>query len=247
MTNTRSRNARILVLALRTPADRTVDIGLICTDMDRTLTDRMLRVVPAVMVALDRARKHGVRIVLATGRTPKELSRRGGFFRHFDAVVVEGGALYGDPQALTPLSPNAHLVDELDAWLQHQGIEHRRGAFAISIPRHAGNALRSFSKVKRFNAIPNRDRIDITLAGVDKGRALRRLVKERFSDLDGKRLAFADGENDLTLFDAVHYRVAVANAVPELKKEAHEILDGYGGKAVARFLGTRLLPPVETP
>lgn len=238
-------NASFLVLALRTPDDRQVSIGLICTDMDRTLTDRSLRVVPAAMVALDRARRHGIRIVLATGRTPRELSRRGGFFRHFDAVVVEGGALYGDPNHLKPLSPDTDLVDDLALWLEKQAIKHRRGALAISIPRDAGRALRSFAKVKKFNLIPNRDRIDITLAGVDKGRALRRLVKERFPDIQGKRLAFADGENDLPLFQASHYRVAVANAVPALKKQAHEILDDYGGKAVARFLGTRLLPPLE--
>lgn len=233
------------MLALRTPTGRTVPIGLICTDMDRTLTDRSLRVVPSAMAALDRARNHGVRIVLATGRTPKELSRRGDFFRHFDAVVVEGGALYGDPRRLQPLNPHQHLVDELAVWLKEGGIEHRRGSLAVSIPREAGKAVRRFSDVKRFNLIPNRDRIDITLAGVDKGRALRRLVKEQFPDLEGKRLAFADGENDLTLFDAAHYRVAVSNAVPELKEQAHEILEGYGGRAVARFLGGRLLPVEE--
>ncbi len=238
-------NASFLVLPLRTPDDRQVPIGLICTDMDRTLTDRSLRVVPAAMVALDRARKHGVRIVLATGRTPRELSRRGDFFRHFDAVIVEGGALYGDPHRLKSLSPRADLVDELALWLEKQAIPHRRGALAISVPRDANRSLRRFANVKKFNVIPNRDRIDITLAGVDKGRALRRLVKERFADVQGRRLAFADGENDLALFQAAHYRVAVANAVPELKEQAHEILDDYGGKAVARFLGTRLLPSLE--
>jgi len=239
------RNACLLVLPLRTPDDRQVPIGLICTDMDRTLTDRSLRVVPAAMVALDRARKHGIRIVLATGRTPKELGRRGDFIRHFDAVVVEGGALYGDPHHLKPLSPHPHLVDELALWLEKQAIEYRRGALAISVPRNADRALRRFGNVKRFNLIPNHDRIDVTLAGVDKGRALRRLVKERFTDVHGRRLAFADGENDISLFEASHYRVAVQNAVPELKKKAHEVLDGYGGRAVASFLGTRLLPSVH--
>jgi len=236
---------RTPVLSLQTSDDRRVDIGLICTDMDRTLTDRRLRIVPAAMVALDRARKHGVRIVLATGRTPNELGRRGGFFRHFDAVVVEGGALYGDPRRLKPLSDHSHLVDELDLWLEGQGIERRRGALSISVARESGVKVATFPRVKKFSLMPNRDRIDITLAGVDKGRALRRLVKERFPDLAGRRLAFADGENDLALFGAAHYRVAVGNAVPELKELAHEVLDGYGGSAVARFLGNRLLPKKE--
>jgi hydroxymethylpyrimidine pyrophosphatase-like HAD family hydrolase len=213
--------------------------------MDRTLTDRRLRVVPAAMVALDRARKHGVRIVLATGRTPKELSRRGGFFRHFDAVIVEGGALYGPPSDLRPLVADSDLVDELDVWLEKQRIERRRGSLAISIPRAAGRAMRGFARIRRFNLAPNRDRIDITLAGVDKGRALRRVIRQQFPGLAGRRLAFADGENDLSLFEAAHYRVAVANAVPELKRAANEVLPGYGGRAVARFLGQRLLPSQE--
>lgn len=213
--------------------------------MDRTLTDRRLRVVPTAMVALDRARTLGVRIVLATGRTPKELQGRGDLLRHFDGLVVEGGALYGDSDELKPLRPHAHLIDQLGVWLGKQGIDHRRGSYAVSVARATERRVRRFPKIRGFHLAANRDRIDITLAGVDKGRALRRLLRERFGDLAGRRLVFADGENDASLFRAAHYRVAVANAVPELKRHAHEVLPEYGGKAVARFLSNRLLPAAE--
>ena len=70
-------------------------IGAVVTDLDRTLTDRTLRVHPATIRTLRRLRRAGVRLVLATGRSLRELRARRGLLSTFDAFILEGGGTSG--------------------------------------------------------------------------------------------------------------------------------------------------------
>ena len=209
------------------------------TDLDRTLTDRTLRVHPATIRTLRRLRRAGVRLVLATGRSLREFRARRGLLSTFDAFILEGGGLVGPPDALRFTNPRIAHLEELRSWMGRRNLEHRFGRTCVSIARSERKRLHGFPHLDRFQVAPNHDRIDITLRGVHKGSGLRALPPGVLGR--GNVLAFGDGENDLPLFRAADYRVAVANAVPLLRAAADETTDEYGGRGVRGFLETRLL------
>lgn len=83
---------------------------------------------------------------------------------------------------------------------------------------------------RRMNRLPAED---VLQAVGDKSAALRDLMKRH--DLAPAQVAFVgDDLNDLLAFDAVGVRIAVANAVPELKRRADYITERPGGHGAAR-------------
>lgn len=64
---------------------------------------------------------------------------------------------------------------------------------------------------------------------------------ERVGCRPGQIIAFGDNLNDLGLFDTAGTRVAMANAVPELKARADHVTDGNDEDGVARWLAAHLL------
>jgi Cof subfamily protein (haloacid dehalogenase superfamily) len=51
-------------------------------------------------------------------------------------------------------------------------------------------------------------------------------------------IGIGDGYNDIHLFNAVNFRVAMGNAVPELKQAADLVIDSVKDDGLARFLAT---------
>ncbi|WP_249028961.1 HAD family hydrolase [Tannockella kyphosi] len=49
-------------------------------------------------------------------------------------------------------------------------------------------------------------------------------------------LVFGDGENDLTMFDAVKYPIAMGNAMDNVKKAAYEVIKTNNEDGIACFL-----------
>lgn len=224
---------------LRTRAG-SLHVQTIATDLDRTLTDAGLRVVGGALESLRQARARGVRTILLTGRSEKELRRRGRLLESFDAYVAESGAILGQDGEFHPLVAGGPRWTSFLYWLEAAAIPHRAGQACVSIradllKRVQGGARRFGVAIHR-----NRDRIDVTPGACDKGTgllaALGRLGAEARSCL-----VFGDAENDLPAFREAGYCVAVGNAEPRLKQAAEEVAPGYGGRAVANFLRRRVL------
>jgi len=223
---------------LETPRG-TLDVRTVAFDLDRTLTDERLRAVPAALRAIDGLREAGTTTILVTGRIRREMSTRRALLARFDGLVLESGGLIGsDVRALRPTSTRTPAVDGLARALDDLGVDYERGDTCLSISTSDESALASIDLRRTgLAAHRNRDRIDVTARGVDKGAGLRMLLQA-----DGRPvLAFGDGENDRPLFEAADHRVAVANAVPELRALAHEATAQYGGRGVAAYLNERLL------
>ena len=68
-----------------------------------------------------------------------------------------------------------------------------------------------------------------------KDRAIR-LLMETYGLADHKLVVFGDQENDLDMFRTADHAVAVANAIPELKAHASEIIGSNEEDSVARYL-----------
>lgn len=69
---------------------------------------------------------------------------------------------------------------------------------------------------------------------VDKGRGV--LFIKNLLNFKGKVIAFGDSQNDIPLFRVADVKVAVSNALPEIKELADIVLDKPNGQGVIDFL-----------
>ncbi|MGW8119875.1 Cof-type HAD-IIB family hydrolase [Staphylococcus xylosus] len=114
----------------------------------------------------------------------------------------------------------------------------------ISVHDAMGNCKTTASQIKHYESevyiIASDDEwIDIADLGVNKGTTIRRIQRLlQISPTD--TIAFGDGLNDIDLFKAAKYKVAMDNAYPELKKEANLIAKNNDEDGVVQTLNLLL-------
>ncbi|WP_323702524.1 Cof-type HAD-IIB family hydrolase [Mammaliicoccus sp. Dog046] len=97
----------------------------------------------------------------------------------------------------------------------------------ITVHDAKGNCMKTAESIKYFEnevyIVASEDYwIDITDLGVNKGTTINRI--QNILNIDpSETIAFGDGLNDIDLFKAAKYKVAMDNAYSELKKEANLI------------------------
>ena len=216
--------------------------AVLATDLDRTFTTPELRLDPAALLAARSLRRRGIRLVLATGRPQALLPELQVLEPLFDGFIVEGGAMWGRPGGWTLPARHTAGVHGLAAALTELGVDVRPGLASFSIPRRAESLLSGRPELAHCTIHPNRDRIDIVPSGIGKGVALRQLLATWDPPVQPV-VAIGDGENDLDLLFAAEHGVAVANAVPALRKVAHEVTPGPSSQGFV-WLADQLLPPM---
>lgn len=210
--NTRQATPRNALEPPTVPQGRT---PVVATDLDRTFTQEDLRLSPEALRKARQLRAKGVRMVLVTGRKAADLplpQLRGAF----DAMVLEGGAVWGRPGQWTiPPAPPAFW--DLAEGLARQGHDVQEGWASFSVSAQANDDLAATSIPASANL--NVDRIDVTPSGVDKGTGFG----EALADLRIATpwvLSIGDAPNDLPLARMAHASVAVSNAHPSLVEAA---------------------------
>lgn len=223
-------------------------IQVVATDLDRTFSREDLSIDPEALDLVAALRRAGVLTVLATGRTEGEVHHKTGLPEAFDGYVLECGARSGRWGRLKDANVGLGGLDRMCAELKAEGIEAWRGPMSASVARADVARATELAVRHGVTVLPNKDRVDLVPAGIDKGVGLARLLQDI---APGRRLhvaAIGDGENDLGLLRAADHRVAVANAVPGLRDLAYEVAplpaaDGFKWFArrvlEARLLGSR--------
>lgn len=212
---------------------RRPEVDALAVDYDRTLTDPELRPVPEAIDALVEARRRGKATLVVSGRDLPFLERELG--HAVDAIVAENGCLVRGPDGeVVATSPTKW---DLRACLAPLGIPIEYGEHLASLD--AAEADRVAEALARAGVqadlVPNRDRVMVLPRGVDKAAGLRRALG--LLGVEPYRAAAAgDGENDVPMLLAVGHRIAVANAVDELKRVAHEVTSRPGGHGVAEWV-----------
>jgi len=82
---------------------------------------------------------------------------------------------------------------------------------------------------------PHMKDLHITDEFATKEHAVAELLKITQIDVD-RTIGIGDGHNDLHLFNAVKTRVAMGDAVDELKAEATTVIDSVSGEGLAKYL-----------
>jgi hydroxymethylpyrimidine pyrophosphatase-like HAD family hydrolase len=209
----------------------------LATDYDGTLAQHG-DVEASTVAALRQLRETGRKLVLVTGREMPDLLKVCHFTETFDRIVAENGALLHNPvdqssKILAP-EPPEEFVDALRA----------RGVSRLSIGLGIVATSELYSGVVQetiqelglpLQAIPNKGALMILPTNVDKATGLRIALSELHLQ-PSEVVGVGDAENDSVFLAMCGYSVAVANAIPALKKQADLVTRGRNGAGVEELI-----------
>ena len=222
-------------------------IKIVFFDIDGTLIDMQTkRITPATLDTLRRLRAGGVKICLATGRSPVTLPEIPGIA--FDAYITFNGSLcYTETDTIfsQPIAPGdvRTLVRNADALGRPVAVA-TRYKLANEVPRIVQDfdALCETQQIYQLMlGCRKRDypavlqgahgakiaawwdrAVDVIPAGGGKGIGIQKTLAY-FGLTPAQAAAFGDGNNDCEMLDAVGMGVAMGNASPELKARANAV------------------------
>lgn len=189
------------------------------------------------LAALERLLASGRQLILVTGRQLPDLMA---IFPQIDRcvrVVAENGAILYRPgardQKLLAPAPPAEFIEAL----LRQGIEPAVGHAVVATWRPHDMAVREVIHELKldWNVILNKDAVMALPAGIDKASGLRAALNELGRSLD-ETVGIGDAENDFCLLETCAVGVAVANALPSVKKRADLVTSGNHGAGVAELI-----------
>jgi hydroxymethylpyrimidine pyrophosphatase-like HAD family hydrolase len=214
---------------------------VLAADYDGTLAEHG-ELAAATAGELERLRAAGWQLVLVTGRQLDDLRSVCPRLDLFAAVVAENGALLhrpasGESRPLAPPPP-----DDFVAALRRRGVAPLAvGAVIVAtLLPHLQTVRQTIAELRLPLAIVlNRDAVMVLPAAVDKGSGLTQTLAILGLD-DAEIVALGDAENDLPLFRACRFAIAVGNALPEVRAAAHLVTVGAAGAGAREAIG-RLL------
>jgi HAD superfamily hydrolase (TIGR01484 family) len=205
----------------------------VACDYDGTLAHNGL-VNEETVAALERLRSSGRRLIMVTGREMGDLRQRFSRLDLFDRVVAENGALLYCPKerkekALAE-APSEDFVSLL---------EERIGA-SVSVGRsivatwepHETTVLETIRDLGlELQVIFNKGAVMVLPSGVNKATGLKAALEE-LGLSPHNTVGVGDAENDHAFFSLCECSVAVANALPSIKKQADWVTRGDHGAGV---------------
>lgn len=135
------------------------------------------------------------------------------YFQQTDQTIIKFSVMDKDKQKLTKI--RNRILDKFKVSVTPVDI--------FSVPKSFRNKGEDY---------PNPFGIDIMPENITKAEAIKVLTKELNINVS-KTIAFGDGMNDIEMFDVVGYKVAMGNAVQELKAMADMITDTNNESGVA--------------
>jgi hydroxymethylpyrimidine pyrophosphatase-like HAD family hydrolase len=209
----------------------------LATDYDGTIADEGVVDRPT-LAALERLRGGARRLILVTGRDLTDLQRVMPRLDLFDLVVAENGALLYDPanheeHALGDAPPAAFVerLRELGVAPLWEGQ-----VIVATCEPNEGKVLSAIRDLGLDLEITfNKGAVMVLPAGITKASGLRRALAQL--GLSPRNcIGVGDAENDLAFLDVCGLTVAVANALPSVKRHAAFVTTGTRGAGVAELI-----------
>ncbi len=210
-------------------------VALAC-DYDGTLAHDGT-VADETVVALERLRESGRKLILVTGRQLDDLMRVFARLDLFDRVVVENGALLYRPatrdERRLAEPPPPGFVDALRA----RGVPLSVGRVIVATvsPHEVAvvDVIRDLGV--DLAVILNKGSVMVLPSGTDKATGLAVALEEL--GLSARNVvAVGDAENDQAFLAMCGCAVAVANALPTLKEQADLVTAGARGAGVVELV-----------
>jgi phosphoglycolate phosphatase (TIGR01487 family) len=208
----------------------------LATDYDDTLATAG-RIAPEVVDGLRRLRGSGRRVLLVTGRELDDLLKVCPEIQLFERVVAENGGVLFRPstqEALLLADPPPRAFCDL---LRRKGVPFSAGRVVVGthVP-HEEQVLDAIRKLGlELQVIFNKGAVMVLPSGTNKATGLQTALDElRLSA--ARVVAIGDAENDHALLRMCGCGVAVANAIPSLKKEADVVTHAKNGRGVLEVI-----------
>jgi len=202
-------------------------------DYDGTLAHHG-RVNDETVVALERLRGSGRRLIMVTGRELDDLQQSFSRLEMFERVVAENGALLYCPKTrmekLIAEPPREEFVRMLE----------ERGVSPVSVGRsivatwepHEVTALKTIRDLGlEMQVIFNKGAVMVLPSGVNKATGLKAALDE-LGLSPHNTVGVGDAENDHAFLNLCECSVAVANALPAIKEGADLVTRGDHGAGV---------------
>lgn len=209
----------------------------LATDYDGTIASEGT-VDDATVEALDRARRSGRHLIMVTGRRLPDLLTAFPQVDLFERVVAENGALLYTPatreERLLAQPPSEALVQRL----------RERGASPLSVGRAIIATWEPYDTVAleaihelglEYGVIFNKGAVMLLPSGINKAVGLVAALRE-LGISPHSAVAVGDAENDHAFLRIAEASVAVANALPSVKKEADYVTAAPRGAGVAELI-----------
>jgi hydroxymethylpyrimidine pyrophosphatase-like HAD family hydrolase len=212
----------------------------LATDYDGTLAHNGA-VSETTLLALDRLRRAGFKLILVTGRELNELRSIFPELSWFDLAVVENGAVLFHPdtgatEVLAEPPPSTFV-----ARLHEQGLPLQVGASIVATwEPHEVTVLETIKEMGlELQVIFNKGAVMILPSGVNKATGL--LAALRQLGLEPAQVAgVGDAENDHAFLEICGYSVAVANALPAIRGKVAYVTECDHGDGVAELIARML-------
>ncbi len=209
----------------------------LATDYDGTLASGGA-VAAATWKAVERLHDSGRKLLLVTGRELDDLRSVCPHLERFDRVVAEnGGVLYrpatDERRLLAPAPPKEFVQALRDRGVGHVSL----GATLVAtVKPHETMALEVIRDLGlELQVIFNKEAVMIVAPGVTKATGLAAALEEMGLSPHNV-VAVGDAENDHAFLDLCECSVAVANALPMLKKHADVVTEGGHGRGVSELI-----------
>ena len=204
--------------------------------------------------ALGRARNEGLRLILVTGREVGDLINT---FTHIDLfarIVAENGAVLLNPEIGELNVLGAPAPPELIDWLTRRSIPLSVGHTIVATVQPHERTVRDAIRALKlpWEVVLNKDAVMALPADVSKATGLARALDE-LGVAPAETIGVGDAENDRAFLEMCGVAVAVSNALPAIKADAHFVTLGAHGAGVVELLErwrrgelTRPRPPPRT-
>ena len=225
-----------------------VKIEVLAVDIDGTLTDNHRKICISSIEALRKVEAAGIPVILATGNisdfsyaASTLIGTTGGLVCENGGVIFKEG--FNDNQVMVLSDKEKvdeafeYLLKEFDGKLKFKVTEDKHGRFSeicfykIFDPTPIKEALKDFD----VEVYDSGFAIHLTDSKVSKGLALEKL-SELLDYNTENMMVIGDSENDLGFLDVAGFKVAVANAVDELKEIADYVCENKHGDGVAEAI-----------
>jgi hydroxymethylpyrimidine pyrophosphatase-like HAD family hydrolase len=209
---------------------------ILATDYDGTIAHDGVVDAPTI-AALERVRPSGRRLLLVTGREIPDLYATCPRVDLFDRVVGENGAVLHRPDTghtrVLAEPPPAALVDRLRA----AGVPLSVGAVVVAtVVPHDRAVLAAVRDLGlEWHLTYNKGSVMALPGGVTKAAGLAAALAE-FGVPASAVVGVGDAENDHAFLAACGCAVAVANALPAVKRRADWVTAGTRGAGVAELI-----------
>ena len=193
------------------------------------------------LAALERLRASGRKLIMVTGRQIGDLLSVFPDIALFDRVVAENGGVLYRPEIREERPLCEPPPKEFTRLLRERGIDHAVGRVIVATwePNQVPVSRAIQELGLELQVIFNKGAVMVLPSGVNKATGFRAALAE-LGLSPHNAVGVGDAENDHAFLDLCQFSVAVANALPILKKHADFVTKGERGAGVIELIGNIL-------